>query len=193
MKKQICARWSSSETYKGLEPRCCSGEPGWSSSARCHGNGSVGSELGSSLVRRRSSVSPRHWLGKGTERTTPSDGRKGNRQQPFESSGSFWEMRVSRVLFTLLQSPSSTPSREGSRSAATTEDNLCLWASSFGSLFRKSHMRVILTTLSVTLPSPDNDGDKSLRRMMKTWKRWVGGCTLLGMVLSLYLRCALSP
>lgn len=52
---------------------CCSDGQGWSSSARCHGNATEGSELCSSPELRRSSVSPRHWSDKGTERMTPSE------------------------------------------------------------------------------------------------------------------------
>lgn len=67
------------EPYMGPVPQCCSDEQGWSSSARCHGNVREGFELCCSPMCHHSSVSPRHWLGKGTERKRLS-GKKKNRQ-----------------------------------------------------------------------------------------------------------------
>lgn len=51
-----------------------------------------------------------------------------------------------RCALTLPMAPSSTPSREGSRSAVTTEESLCLCASSLGSLFRKRNIYVMFSS-----------------------------------------------
>lgn len=69
------------EPYMVPVLHCCSDERGWSSSARWHGNVTEGSELGSSLRCCHSSVSPRHWFDRETERRTPSEVEKNETDQ----------------------------------------------------------------------------------------------------------------
>ena len=71
-----CVCSSKQDSYMVQVLHCCSDEPEWSSSARCHGNATEGSELWGSPERCRSSASPRRWLGKATERMTPSEEEK---------------------------------------------------------------------------------------------------------------------
>lgn len=158
------------EPYMVPVLHCCSDERGWSSSARWHGNVTEGSELGSSLRCCHSSVSPRHWFDRETERRTPSEVEKMRQiKQMCLSDGC---VSISQhVIDVYLSIGPQLHTLQGRKQVSShhRRQPLSLSVLLRITVQKESHIYVIFTTRCHTHTLPfSKDDDGSHRRVMET-------------------------